>query len=1429
MTSVCDANPILTTLDGPDAIRQLRALRESLPYATGLRELAAAMPTSVAQLSSELAWELSRLARALSLHAPKSPDDVKDLPPLVRAHWRQTQLLCGDDSWLRVASDRELSEAVASSTLRARNAAPVFDRLARADDRRLRHVVFRDIGACVANLSISPAQTLPILARLSEDSDETIRRESLRLLAAPWLFALTNAAGRRRVRALESALEASLEDKEDGVSLAALDALAVLGEPRLILACFADEEASTSVRRRALEHLASVGEEAHIPAMLRLGLEDPLAYASATCAALLAMHRRGVFIREPHLVPLLALYDAHEAFTGEELVRVSYLVRAELLALLAELPSDDTRWAQRADILAHSFGTGAHLHIAELLKNVALSERAVPRVVAALLHAAAASAEFSECELALPFYDAMPERVLTLLRAKGDRSHAPMLLADACHPGCPALLRRSLIDVLWTLSDERDATLHALAAELGPYQSGLLKRAKAHQDRRVAKLVAEAPWPESSERHSESLDASGRLKIYAESGDLRRREELVAQFRLAYRQCLAKALSGDFSAKRIELPQLEQQLFVYGRHLVSDGRRVRPWHHASPETGRDFVLQVLCEWLRETPDDSVTVALLESIGRQAPSGAVLREIEVFWRHRNPGVQRAALEAILASPSDEHGLELSISQLSAKATDTRVLVQALRGMAALGANWAAPLAARCLEHPNMSVKKEAAEALAALDVGVHAESISRQLVAWLGRHDNSGFRSVLKRALQRCAGEMQVAWLVFAAEESDDPRTLTLLCDALSGLLSKETLVRFAREERLPELIDACVQGDTRVVDASKSEVAALLHRAFPDAGHVDPNESAVYRLEVHGFSDADARAALEERARGDEGADAALQKLAGNNLAQWLRWQNQLQSDVKSGLAASRCAALILASSKSAEGPHQSTLFDVAENLGAALNVTTGDEARRWGEALFTFITRCTSIKEERTRVLRLLRRLGEEAPVSGAQRFRLLPAFGGVRTRADLECCLRQSARGPSYASESRAMLTEAFAIAPKSHGETEEETALRDVAEGWPSLDTAHQHKWLDETCARRPIDVPPLPQPERPRRPPRGASLGEVNVLVDALNGGSTQEAQEAAVRLLALDEAHAAWSAVLRAYLEGRVNVPHPKRLALAHLLQGWPKENAAHQRAAALVVGLAHQSLPEFAELHRRLIKEWLARWREGDEHVLPLLQDAGQRLLPFVDAACNAGDFSLVFLLRFRPERFLHHVGEHPEVERLLAETPAAQEEPDDSLEDPLEGIDSAGLLALARAKDTAKGLAVRAVHALGRSQSPADIEALEELTKARRPGVRSAALRVFHRIVDKERALAVSFEVLQIETRPDVALSLMRRLAHARYAPALPLLIERLSHHDTHLRQHAHRAILAWGASAIKTLRRAAKKARPDRRPAILALAAELNAVEGT
>lgn len=119
------------------------------------------------------------------------------------------------------------------------------------------------------------------------------------------------------------------------------------------------DEGPAQGRVDALIALGPLARDEDIDVALALASRSPLSFGPAVRRFLLAAHRHGVFVRERHLDALLECFDAHPLWTAEELVRVTYIVRAELVEELAALGPDDPRWIRRAAILAASFGTRA--------------------------------------------------------------------------------------------------------------------------------------------------------------------------------------------------------------------------------------------------------------------------------------------------------------------------------------------------------------------------------------------------------------------------------------------------------------------------------------------------------------------------------------------------------------------------------------------------------------------------------------------------------------------------------------------------------------------------------------------------------------------------------------------------------------------------------------------------------------------------------------------------------------------------------------------------------------------------------------------------------------------------------------------------------------------------------------------------------------
>lgn len=1425
----------------PEAVARLEAIAAALPRCGEprvLEGLAAALPTTLRGLSPEVGLALASVAAMLVPHGPVIPRDVAELEPRLRVAWRRVELAVGGDaSALGSLDDAELRRAVHGWSIDpVLDPAPLLRRLAAARDPRLRMVALEWVVPAVAQLAVSPLEALAVLLPLAEDDDAPLRGQALRMLGEGWLRRLPPRYERDRERVILAVLEgaadpgAQNEDAADAprsdttsvdapplaragalaVARAAIATAAALGRRDWLLALVADRARLGPARAEALAALGPLARDEDLDVVLALAREEPLRLLPAARRFLLAAHRHGVFLRAHHLDALLELYDAHPPWTGEEAFRVAFIVRTELVERLAALPADDPRWIRRAAILAEAVATRAHVVLRERLEQVT-----DPAVALALVLEAGSSPEYEGEAPLLRWLDALPEAVIPALRAKGGPRAEAELLARVQDPRFPSALRWQAIEVLWARVRDRGALLRELATRLGPHDAGILRGTYVeHRDPRPAQLVVDAPWPDEPHHAIDPLD---RFELFCESGDIERLPEVVALFREILRGYVRRALAGDFTIKRLAQPELEQRLFRYGRHLVAEGRTVRRHLEAGVETGRDLVLQVAVDWLREDPAPAVCVALLELIGRHGPGRATLRVIESLWRHADREVRRAAIEAILASGTPgaagegARGLELSLCRL-AEHEDPRILTQALAAIASFGAQWAEPLVIAALRRPEMAVKKEAAHALAT----VGSERAVVPLVEWLAHHDNAGFRTELSAALGRAAGPTRVAVLVDALEHESEPRRIELLWDALGGQLPAAAALRLARSSRPSHraLLDACLAGRVALADADAERLAALLHRSklLPAAPRRDPGR----RLRVEGFSPAAARELVDARAPALESEILATVR-AG--LADWIAWLRT--SDV----ADPRALALVL----DAAQPGASH----AEQAGALLELVERERDAVDAAAVVGWLERCVAGQSPgrviEVRAIDLCRALPPSAAAGGLRRHHLLGRLGAVRTRADLERGLDECRAG---AGSAVALLLDALRVPPPARDEPPAIAALREQVERWPTLDDAARARTLGEWLAARPLDVllddPRDGHPSAAAPRPEPGSTAELEALLATLHGGAPQDRSRAAARLLAWPDAHAAHPRVLGAFLRGHVELEPASLARLAPRLDHWPSDPRARRHAAALVPHCAPWQ-------RRRLAAEWAAGWIAGDAALGEPLQGAGEELLlPLVWAAAERGDFRLVHLLRpsgssamrallafvrARSPADAEHLGE-PEPE------PTAPSDDEHDPADPIAGREPDELLALAEEKGVAKGLAVRAVHALV-EHGERGVAPLSRLCTDPRPPVRSAALRALRRVASREQTLAATARALAMETRRDVIVQLVKSLGHARYEPALPALLEHLHHGDVQVRQGAHAAIRAWGHEAVPALRRASRRARPDRRSAYAALITELESID--
>lgn len=1403
----------LAELDGPEAIARVEQILAELASCTDperLDTIARALPRQVATLAPELAMSLRRLALALADHRPRLPRDLDRLEPRLRVAWLQVRLISLDDPpELDAIPDRELLRTIETksdwSPLDVVALPVLLQRMVEARDARLRGLVPELAQTAMQELALTGEQAFACLRALAEDPEPRVRRAAFAGLGGPGLASLSPDS-----QALRSAMvHAGLEHEDPAIVETCIDLAVRLEQRAWLLALACDERARASGRASALAQLGEIATEDDLELGLELAREDPLLFGSAVQELVLDSHRHGAFVREPMIPALLDAFDRHFGWTGEALVRVSHIARARLLDELAKLDPNDARWIRRAEILAASVGTRAHEQIASLLRTTT-----DPRVAAALVRAAGHSPEFSDEAALLEWLDRIPELVIPGLRVKGGPAAVERLRALVLDPTCAARLRPPALAVLWALADDRRALQLELSRALGPRESGLFEATHAFlHDDLAATLVSSPPWPDRPEHQLAPLEI---LQICCASGDPRLQPTITRMFRAIVRTIVGKALAGDFTIKRLHMPELEQQVYRYGRTLVGQGRSVRRFlDDDRPETGRDLVLSIVTDWLREEPEPAICVALLESIARHEPQGVALQLVQGFWRHRDPEVQRAAIEALIESGERMRGLELSIGRLSA-ASDPRILRQALAAVASLRASWAEPMVIAALQRPEMAIKKAAAAAL----VEIGSSRCVPALIEWLGYHDNEAFRVSLLEALDHAAGRSAAAMLVDALAHAKDSRARGLLHDALAGRLSLAAALRLARSSQPSHvaLVEAMLAGKIRLIgSASVQALAAALHRA--KLRPIPASEDPTRQLRIEGFSGAAALALLAARTPASEPSILALIRVS---LAAWVTWLIEDPEPVRPD-----ALELVLMAATRSHAEQFDRLLELAERAGGQTIAVV---------ALVKFVSECLvpeSDPRRRARALRLIRASPPSPSLVGLARFRLLGQLGGVRTPLDLDDCLAACRIGPNLVDDSARLLMEVLSIPDPSPDEarvfgeararTREE--LRAGARNWHRLDPIAAGEWLATMLANRPLDVPliGLPPPE-----PKPAffmhSRDDLAHQHASLASDDEQIRERAAALILARPDAQAiepGWRPVLDAYLAGRIPLG-PHRAVLASLLTEWPRAAKPRARALALVPELDRHQV-------RQLLPALLAAWDRNEPDAGDPLRKIDQDLLISVARTrAEAGDTSLLQLLRRGDSLALRSLVEwvqrrDPEAVAHLIPASSSEAPSTDSLPaDPIADRSLEQLVALIEQRSVELGLAVRAIHALGQFEA-GGVEALESLTLDRRPRVRSAALRALRSVATRDRYLNAATEVLGIETRSDVIVQLLASLGHAHHEPGLAAMLEILAQRDVKLQAGARAALLAWGRDVAPALRRAASKARPDRRPALEAILAEL------
>ncbi|MBT2490931.1 HEAT repeat domain-containing protein [Streptomyces sp. ISL-96] len=624
-----------------------------------------------------------------------------------------------------------------------------------------------------------------------------------------------------------------------GVADAALAAAAHHGHRDVLRQAVGDPDLPPRLRRRALELLGDLAERGDIRELATVAARDPLLLGGPAVTCLRRLHRRGHFPDDQAVPSIVGLALADHTIAPDDIATVLFTCRQVMFRVLVDVAADDPSWPRRLALLVALAGQGpGELPIGEeITRLLPLSPSPGPFLdaIRQLRHADAEEAVIallpSAPLAALHALEAMGgHRTVTAL-AEGlglPPDGAPYPAAGECMivPHLRAVRNRAL-EVLWHLSHDPHQR-HRILVRLDPADlpARIATDLGAPDERELALLSSHLDPDKPAE-------ALCRLAAHGGAGTL----PLIADLLLAVVRELAAASepggagtrppAGGEPAGEPAVPQeVIDALYALGCRLHERGK-IRPSCLLDaadvPEAGHALVASVALDLLDRPGLSGAEQSILLGMLLAAPGPRTRPRVHRLLRSHDRHVRKRVI-ALLAQDTtgdDARALSATLITLTA-ARDIQTVRQALLALGHARAGWASAAIAACLNHPNMNVKKTAAEVLAQAGTSAAAPA----LLFWLGHHDNPGLRATLVKALRGILGAAYAATLLAAAERGEDSRTRELLLAGLDGVLPARSVLALDSQASpvAPTLLTLVAAGRVALASGTVADLAIPLAR-----------------------------------------------------------------------------------------------------------------------------------------------------------------------------------------------------------------------------------------------------------------------------------------------------------------------------------------------------------------------------------------------------------------------------------------------------------------------------------------------------------------------------------------------------------------------------------------------------------------------------
>ncbi|MCX5380458.1 HEAT repeat domain-containing protein [Streptomyces sp. NBC_00091] len=751
-----------------------------------MAELAALLPLS-ADGPPEAELLLARLHERLGpyLREFRRPSwREAGLPARVQIAWLRAELL-NDPTLIRDEPPGELLyQAVRQTTVTCTHRLEqLVNELVDSGDAVLQSVALRLARQGLHAGLLAPALVREHLISLLGADSSDIVAAALHELTEPWAALDSLPLGH-----LSAFLTADSATTQPKVAGAALEAAARHGHRGLLRQVIDDPDLPPGLRRRGMELLGDLADRGDIGALTAIAARDPLLFGGPAVTCLRGLHRRGHFPDGPHVPSIVGLALADHSIQPDQIATILFTCRQVMFQVLLDAPADDPSWPRRLTLLVALAGQGTgELPIGDAITRLLPSAPAPGPLLDALRALRHTDAE----DAVIALLPSAPAAALNALEAIGGHRTTTALseglgLATQEDVGVIAphlrAVRNDALEVLWHLTQD-PSQRHALLVRLDPADL-------------PARIAADLGGPDSREMAllSSHLDpdkpvaALCRLAAHGDAGTL----PVIADLLLRIVSELAASREPGAAAPRLDSgqppgePVVPQEILdaVHGLgRRLHERKRIRPTclldAATAREAGHALVATTALDLLDRPGLSSGEQAILLELLLRAPYARTRARAHRLLRHRDRHVRKHAIALLArdATGDDAQALSATLIALTA-AQDIQTVRQALLALGHARARWASTAIAACLGHPNMNIKKTAAEAL----VRAGTPMAVPVLLFWLGHHENPGLRGTLIEALRAILGDAYPATVLAAAEHSEAGRPRELLLEGLDRTL-----------------------------------------------------------------------------------------------------------------------------------------------------------------------------------------------------------------------------------------------------------------------------------------------------------------------------------------------------------------------------------------------------------------------------------------------------------------------------------------------------------------------------------------------------------------------------------------------------------------------------------------------------------------------